>query len=344
MDNAVQRAENQCAPTARRSVLTDPSGRVIDYLRLSVTDRCNFRCTYCMPREGLPFIPHRNILSYEEMLRLVAVFTGLGIAKYKVTGGEPLCRKGIMGFLRNLASVPGVAEVTLTTNGSLAGRRLEEMAEAGIRTVNFSCDAFTPEAFGRITRAATPPETVRDNMERAAALGMRVKVNTVPIRNHNEAELLPMARFALERGYHIRFIELMPIGSGRELRGIPLPEVRTALEREFGPLTAVTRKTGNGPASMYAVKGYFGQVGFIAALTGRFCPACNRVRLTSTGFLKTCLCHEAGVDLKGAIADGASDEDLRRLVLDAVAGKPAGHTFAFPGSGERRFFMNTVGG
>lgn len=327
-----------------KSFLTDSSGRVVDYLRLSITDRCNFRCAYCMPSEGLPFIPHGKILSYEEMLRLAGIFTELGIIHYKVTGGEPLCRRGAMGFVRDLAALPGVAEVTLTTNGSLAGKYLDDLAGAGIKTINFSCDAFTPDAFESITRSGASPDAVRDAMERAAGLGIRVKVNTVPIRGRNEAELLPLARFALERGYHIRFIELMPIGSGRVLQGIPLPEVRDALEREFGPLRVVARKTGNGPAVMHTVKGYPGFVGYIAALSGRFCSACNRVRLTSTGFLKTCLCHDAGVDLKAAMTTGATDKELRQLILGAVADKPGGHTFSFSDPEGDRFFMNTVGG
>lgn len=343
MENAAP-AKKPCTPAGLAPGLTDSSGRVIDYLRLSITDRCNFRCAYCMPHEGLPFIPHKKILSYEEMLRLAAIFTDLGIAHYKVTGGEPLCRKGAMEFIRDLAALPGVAEVTLTTNGSLVGKYLEKLAGAGIKTINFSCDAFTPETFESITRSGASPDAVRNAMERAAVLGVRVKVNTVPIRGRNEAELLPLARFALERGYHIRFIELMPIGSGRMLLGIPLPEVREELEREFGPLRVVAYKTGNGPAVMHKVKGYPGLVGYIAALSGRFCAACNRVRLTSTGFLKTCLCHEAGVDLKGAMAKGASDGELRQLIQDAVNSKPGGHTFSFSDPGGDRFFMNTVGG
>lgn len=342
--NTVQLTDARCTCAGPAPGLADSQGRSIDYLRLSITDRCNFRCAYCMPQEGVSFVPHEKILSYEETLRLAAIFTDLGIIHYKVTGGEPLCRKGAVEFIRDLAASSGVAEVTLTTNGSLAGNYLEDLARAGIGSINFSCDAFTPEVFGSITRSSVSPAAIRENMEAAAALGLRVKVNTVPLRGHNEAELLPMARFALERGYHIRFIELMPIGSGRILHGIPLSEVRDMLEREFGPLRAVARKTGNGPAVMYSVRGYPGLVGFIAALSGRFCSTCNRVRLTSTGFFKTCLCHEEGVDLKRAMTNGATDGELGHLILDAVNSKPGGHTFSFLDSGKDHFFMNTVGG
>lgn len=343
--NDVERCmKSQRTNAGRKPGLTDSSGRSIDYLRLSITDRCNFRCTYCMPQEGIPFIPHADILSYEAIFRLVAILADLGVIHYKVTGGEPLCRKGAMGFIKELAAMPGVAEVTVTTNGSLAGDCLEDMAMAGVSAINFSCDAFTPEVFRSITRSETSLAQIRENMERAAALGLRVKVNAVPIRDHNAAELLPIARFALERGFHLRFIELMPIGSGRVLRGIPLPDVRHMLEREFGPLRIVAKKTGNGPAVMYNVQGYPGLVGFIAALSDRFCAACNRVRLTATGYLKSCLCHEAGVDLREAMAKGADDEELRQLIVNAVADKPNGHTFSFSDPGEDRFSMNSVGG
>ena len=341
MNNTAHETKNR---ETRPSCLIDSQGRSIDYLRLSLTDRCNFRCAYCMPYEGLPFIPHTKILSYEEIFRLVAIFTSLGITHYKITGGEPLCRKGAMECIRDLADFPGVGEITLTTNGSLAGHYLEELAKAGINAINFSCDAFSPEVFDSITRSGIQPAIIRENMEKAAALGLRVKINTVPIRDHNETELLPLARFALERGYHIRFIELMPIGSGQRLYGVPLPEVRDMLEREFGTLCAVERKTGNGPAVMYTVDNYPGLVGFIAALSGRFCSQCNRVRLTSTGFLKTCLCYEAGVDLKEAIARQATDVELRQLIVAAVNSKPDGHTFSFSKTGGDHFFMNTVGG
>jgi len=342
--NAKRCLESRCTNAGRKPGLTGSSGRSIDYLRLSITDRCNFRCIYCMPQEGMPFIPHENILSYEAILRLVAILADLGVIHYKVTGGEPFCRKGAMGFIKDLAAMPGVAEVTVTTNGSLAGNCLEDLAGAGVSAINFSCDAFTPEVFRSVTRSDASLASIRENMERAAALGLRVKINAVPIRGHNAAELLPIARFALERGFHIRFIELMPIGSGRVLRGIPLSDVRHMLEREFGPLRVVAEKTGNGPAVMHRVQGYPGLVGFIAALSGRFCAACNRVRLTATGYLKSCLCHEAGVDLREAMEEGADDEELRQLIVHAVAGKPNGHTFSFSNPEGDHFFMNSVGG
>lgn len=326
------------------SGLADAFGRRITYARLSLTDRCNFRCLYCMPHEGMPFIPHEHIMSYEELLRLCRVMVSLGISRFKVTGGEPLCRKGAVGFIRDLARLPGVEEVSLTSNGALLEPHSAELATAGVRRITFSCDAFEQETFARLSRSDTSLQTVLRAMERAAENGMLVKVNTVPLKGYNDSQLVPLARYALERGYHIRFIELMPVGKARSLEGLPQDAIFAALAREFGPLLPVKRKTGNGPAVVYEVDGYPGLIGFIAALSGRFCDSCNRVRLTATGFLKTCLCHDAGVDCRTSARSGATDEQLASLIRNAVRDKPLGHTFSFAGQEQSPFFMNSVGG
>jgi len=330
--------------TGSETVLRDGFGRHIDYLRLSLTDRCNFRCIYCMPQEGLPFISHDQILSYEEMLRLSGLMASLGITRIKVTGGEPFCRKGSAGFIRSLAALPGIAEVTLTSNGSLLGPHLEDLAKSGLHAVTFSCDALDQDVFAAIARTDTRLDAIKGAMQQAAALGMLVKINTVPLKGHNIGQLVPLARFALERGYHIRFIELMPVGNGRTLSGLPQEELFALLEGAFGRLERVHERTGNGPALIYSAKGYPGRIGFIAALSGRFCDSCNRMRLTSTGFLKTCLCHDAGVDLRIPLRNGADDHSLRQTILEAVAAKPLGHTFSFIDKKESGFFMSSVGG
>ena len=326
------------------SLLHDVTGRHIDYIRLSLTDRCNFRCIYCMPHGGQSFLPHSSIVTYEELLRLAGVFSSLGIRHYKVTGGEPFCRKGAISFIRELAGMEGVDEVTLTTNGSLVEPYLAELVESGVSTVTFSCDAFDDEAFQNICRTDTSVGILRRAMDAAANLGMKVKINTVPLKDYNDATLVPLTRYALERGHQIRFIELMPVGSGKTLAGIPQVEVFERMGREFGRLTRVSRKMGNGPAVLYEVEGYPGFIGFISAMTGKFCSICNRVRLTSTGFLKTCLCHDVGVDLKTAMQRGVSDKELTSIIIDAVREKPAGHTFSFAPSLEREFFMHSIGG
>jgi cyclic pyranopterin phosphate synthase len=325
-------------------VLHDAFGRHINYARLSLTDRCNFRCIYCMPHQGTSFIPHENILSYEELLRLCALMTKIGITRYKITGGEPLCRKNAIYFIRNLVKIPGIEDVTITTNGTLAAPVLDELAAIGLRSVTFSLDAFLQKTLSAIARVKIPLENILAAIDKAAALGMQVKLNVVPIKGYNDSELADLASYALERGFHIRFIELMPIGQGKTLTGIPQNELFQRMEHKFGQLKKVGHKTGNGPATVYGVEGYSGCIGFIAALSARFCGDCNRVRLVSTGFLKTCLCHETGVDLRTPLRTGCTDEKLTWIIRAAVRNKPKGHTFFLNSPEERRFNMHSVGG
>jgi len=299
---------------------------------------------YCMPSEGQPFINHDEILTYEELLRLAGIFASLGICRYKVTGGEPFCRKGATNFLRELTHMNGVSMVTVTTNGTLIEEHLENLAETGISAVTFSCDAFTDEVFRRICRVDSKMAHIRHVMERAARLGIRVKINTVPLRGYNEDDLVPLARYALEKGFQIRFIELMPVGSAKTLEGIPLADVHALMEKTFGPFHPVARKMGNGPAVVYEVERGGGYIGFIAAMTNKFCATCNRVRLTSTGFFKTCLCHDVGVDLKAAMRNGVGDKELANIIIAAVRNKPEGHSFSFAPSREGIFFMHSIGG
>jgi len=297
-----------------------------------------------MPPEGQPFINHDKIVTYEELLRLTRIFASLGICRYKVTGGEPFCRKGAANFLRELAHMDGVRMVTVTTNGALVEEHLETLAEAGVSTVTFSCDAFTDEVFKRISRADGKMAHTRRVMERAARFGMRVKINTVPLRGYNEDDLIPLARYALEQGFQIRFIELMPVGSAKALEGIPLADVFALMEKTFGPFHSAAQKMGNGPAVVYEIGKGGGYIGFIAAMTNKFCATCNRVRLTSTGFFKTCLCHDVGVDLKAVMRNGAGDKELANIITAAVRNKPEGHSFSFAPSREDGFFMHSIGG
>ncbi len=329
-----------------RNALFDDFGRRIDYLRVSLTDRCTFRCIYCMPPDGMPHIPHAEILSYEELLRLCRISADLGVSRYKITGGEPLCRKGATSFIRRLKALPGVGSVTLTTNGFLLGQAVPDLAAAPLDSVTVSLDAFTQETFSRITRSGVCLDGILRTMDQAREAGLRVKINTVPVEGVNETELLPLARYALEKGFQIRFIELMPVGKGKTHTGVGCDSVRAMLEAAFGPLTPLLERTGNGPAECMRVRGYPGSVGFIAALSHAFCGRCNRLRLTSTGFLKTCLHHENGCDLKGPLRAGASDADLARIIQETVRTKPRAHDFATLATSraETPFLMNSIGG
>lgn len=326
--------------------LSDAHGRRIDYMRLSLTDRCNFRCVYCMPPEGRAHLPHAEILSYEELLRFCRISAALGISRYKVTGGEPLCRKGAMDFIRDLKGLPGVRQVTLTTNGALLRGFLPQLAEIGIDGINVSLDTLEPEHYRTVTGSSALPGEAIAAMREAKNLGILVKINAVPIAGHNDADLAPLARFALENGYHLRFIELMPVGQARTYRGVLQADIRRGMEREFGPLTPLGRRIGNGPAEHFTLAGHNGSLGFISALSKKFCHTCNRVRFTASGFLKVCLHHETGRDMKALLRGNASDQELAEAIRGAIREKPLSHCFeeaANPG-GPKVFFMNSVGG
>ncbi len=323
------------------SGLCDSHGRTIDYMRISVTDRCNFRCVYCMPVEGEPFIPHGNILTYEEILRVCRIASSLGVSRYKITGGEPLCRRGVVGFIADLKKLPGVEKVTLTTNGALLGPHVEELAAAGVDSVTVSLDSLSEQHLRDITRVRVPVGDILDALTRIRALGVRIKINVVPLKDYNRNDLVELARRAFDLGCHIRFIELMPVGLGGQYAGVDQAEIRASMEAAFGPLKPLERSIGNGPAVCYEVAGCKGSVGFISALTAKFCHACNRVRLTSAGFLKTCLHHEAGVQLRELLRGGATDDEVEAAIRRAVAEKPKAHDFGHSGAGE---LMSSIGG
>lgn len=324
--------------------LRDMHGRVIDYLRLSLTDRCNFRCIYCMPPQGQEHIPHADILSYEEMLRLAAIFAGLGVTRFKITGGEPLCRKGAVDFIRRVKDLSEATEVSLTSNGTLLAPHLDDLAAMGIDGINVSLDTLSPDHYGRITRSKIPLGAVLPVMARARELGIRVKINVVPLKGYNEDDLPELARYALENGYHIRFIELMPVGPGITHEGVGQDDIRAMVESAFGPLRPLKLRIGNGPAEHFKVGDYPGSVGFISALSKKFCRSCNRVRLTAAGYLKSCLHHDIGVDLQPLLRKGADDEALVAAIEGAVRRKPAAHMLEPGLSPEKTFLMNTVGG
>ncbi len=326
--------------------LYDAHGRKIDYIRLSLTDRCNFRCVYCMPPEGEPHIPHEEILSYEELLRFCAITAKLGISRYKITGGEPLCRKGAVDFIRALKKLPGVEQTTLTTNGTYLAPHVDNLADIGVNGINVSLDSLNQENFNHITRGKTPVSAIVEAMARAKAKGIRIKLNVVPLQGYNEAELPQLTRFALSRGYHIRFIELMPVGTGKIYNGVSQATIRAMIEKEFGSLHPLGRSIGNGPAECYQVASHPGSVGFISAMSKKFCHSCNRIRFTSLGYLKTCLHHDVGIDLKPLLRGKLPDQSIETAIIQAVAQKPKAHEFsrtALPGE-PKNFYMNSVGG
>jgi len=301
--------------------LVDGFGRTIDYLRVSVTDRCNLRCLYCMPKEGVGWIPHEDVLRCEEALRICRILAGLGIKSVRVTGGEPLLRRGLADFISELKAIDGINHVGLTTNGVLLGEQLESLAKAGLDAVNISINTMDTEKFLRLARVESEVNVV-SVVDQAMEMGFDVKVNTVMIRGFNEDEITALAGLAKPRNMAARFIELMPLGEAASFKPFYTHEALALIEGEYGPMLPVTAKLGNGPAEYYAIAGFAGHIGFISPMSRRFCESCNKLRLTASGFLKLCLCGDTGIDLRRLVRGNASDEEITGLICEQLALKP----------------------
>ena len=304
----------------------DSTQRSIHYLRLSVTDLCNLRCRYCMP-DGVEKLEREAVLTYEEFLRLAALFAQCGIDTVRVTGGEPLVRKGVDQLVAGLKAIPGIRKVTMTTNGILLARQLPALQKAGLDSVNISLDTLRPEVFAQIT-ARDEFSHVMEGIRAALASGLPVKLNCVPQVGVNEGELETLAALAETHPLQVRFIEMMPIGYGAAMPCISGPDLRQRFARRWPELQPATGAAfGDGPAVYYTVPGWQGSVGFIAAVHGKFCASCNRVRLTSQGFLRPCLASEAGCDLRALVRGGASDAELLQAIRETIWAKPREHHF-----------------
>ncbi len=319
--------------------MEDPFGHRISYLRVSITDRCNERCEYCMPQEERDWLPRSELLSYEEVLRVVRVGAGLGISKVRVTGGEPLTRRDVVRFLEALAKVPGIRDLGLSTNGTLLARPLPDgrstaraVREAGVGSVNVSLDTLDRAAYAKTTGRDLLPEVVA-GIDAARDAGFeRIKLNTVLMRHRNEHELWDLAAFARERGLLLRFIELMPVSTTEVLTEdnfLSVGEAKRLLEFRLGRLVPRPDIRTNGPASYYEVAATGQILGFIGAITNlHFCETCNKLRLTCEGKLRPCLGSHLEFDLREALRDPATDdEEMARLLLAVVARKPERHDF-----------------
>ena len=306
--------------------MIDGQGRVIDYLRISVTDRCNLRCIYCMPEKGIPMVSHQDVLSYEEILRLVLIFASLGIRKIKLTGGEPLVRKGIPELVRKLKAIKGIEQVTLTTNGLTLSHQIEDLERAGLDGVNLSIDTLNPQVYARITRRQSFDQAMEGFHAALYRSQIPLKINCVPMGIEGQK---PEALAELARKYpvHVRYIEMMPIGIGREFQPQKEDDILERLRKKYGDCERYQEILGNGPGHYYSFEEFQGKVGFISALSHKFCGACNRIRLTSQGYLKTCLQYETGADLRVLLRGGASDEAIREAIQNAVLQKPDSHHF-----------------
>jgi len=324
------------------TVLKDRFERTIDYMRISVTDRCNLRCIYCMPVGGLPPIEHKEILRYEEIAQIISTAARVGVKKIRITGGEPLVRRNIPHLVKLIREIGCIRDVSLTTNGILLERYADALAEAGLNRINVSLDSLRPDRYREITRGGDLKAVFR-GLQAAEKAGLNpVKINMVPIRGVNDDEISDFSRMTLGSPYQVRFIEFMPFGL-RETwateKFIPSEEIRSVAEK-IGTLRPVVMKKA-GPARYFKYGGAAGVLGFISPLSNHFCGECNRLRLTADGKLRPCLFSETEIDIRSALRSGASDAEIERLIRLSIEVKPEGHNMQIGNTKIRSFREQT---
>ncbi len=318
--------------------MLDQYNRKIDYLRISVTDRCNLHCAYCQPQQTA-FVPHAEILRYEEILHICQLAVQLGVNKFKITGGEPLLRRDCCDFISKLKQTEGVEQVTLTTNGTLLSQFLPQLVAAGVDCVNVSLDTLDADDYARLTGGRL--QEVLQGLDALAGSGLRCKLNCVPLADMGVGQLLTLLKLAHRYGAPLRFIELMPLACNNTLAGISGREIRSQLQQAGLVLQRDGARYGNGPAVYWHVAGYRMPVGFIESIHNKFCSSCNRVRLTSVGLLQPCLYSDCGLSLKRMLRDGLGDDMLLAAMCETIVAKPSGHQFD---TSPARFSMNQIGG
>ncbi len=332
---------NQRPPTR----LVDACNRHLNYLRVSITDRCNLACGYCLPEEAVPRLAHAAILRYEEILRIVRVAVRLGITKVRVTGGEPLVRRGVCDFLAELAAVPGLRDISLTTNGVLLTETVERIRSAGVTRLNVSLDTLRPERYRAITGRDFFGR-VWEGILAAESLGFQpIKLNAVVLHGVNDDELIDLARLCWDHPFHVRFIEFMPIGRSH-FAGKPTllaPEIMRRIAA-LGTLIPVPRSEHDGPARRFRIEGARGEIGFISAISRHFCDRCNRLRLTANGQLRPCLMSDCQEDLKGPMRSGCSDDDLAEIFFKTIQCKPSDHHLSVGEPAHVCCQMRSIGG
>lgn len=326
--------------------MQDSHGRTIDYIRISVTDQCNLRCVYCMPCENTGLSACQ--LTIAELETLCGCFAELGIQNIKITGGEPLMRRDVAEIIFRIKKIPGIRSVTLTTNGVLLAEKIKKLREAGLDAVNISMDSLSETEYEEISQRNMLGKTLEGLEAALACPGLSVKINCVPIKGMNDSQIVPIAALAKDRNLHVRFIEMMPIGYGKNFAFQGEEEIKRRLEKELGiHLVPYEGRLGHGPSHYYTAKGFQGKIGFISAVTHKFCDDCNRVRLTSDGFLKTCLQYNIGCDLKALLEKKAPREQLLTAIRESIYNKPLCHHFEQPEKDrqtEEQRGMSQIGG
>ncbi|PKN51506.1 MAG: GTP 3',8-cyclase MoaA [Deltaproteobacteria bacterium HGW-Deltaproteobacteria-13] len=330
--------------------MLDKFNREINYLRVSITDRCNLRCSYCRPKEGISLQGHEDILRYEEIIRIVSIAVKMGLVKVRVTGGEPLVRRGFVDFLADLKKISGLRDISLTTNGILLEQFAQNIYDAGVSRINISLDSLNKDKYFRITRGGNLDDVLR-GIARAEEVGFfPIKINTVAIKGFNDDEAADFVRLAAEKPFQVRFIELMPVGHTNLDYGedyMPTWQLIEQISRhyELEPVKNKRNKS-DGPAKIFKIKGGLGEIGFINPVSDHFCSTCNRMRLTSDGKLRVCLLNEAEIDLKKALRENCSDAELEKLIRDAVLLKPKQHDLICTDNSVKKCYrnMSEIGG
>jgi len=308
--------------------MRDNLGRKINYLRISITDNCNLRCIYCMPKEGAIYHKEEEMISIDEASKLVKIFSELGIEKVRVTGGEPLLRTGVCELVKNMSSIDSIKEIALTTNGILLHNYLDELYQNGLTTLNVSLDTIDTEKYKEMTRIGNVHNVI-DAIKKAKKYHLKVKLNSLIIRDFNEDEVESLVEFAIQNEVILRFIELMPIGYGKNLKGFKNEELKKRIEEKYSLMDFDDDSLGpsKGPAKYYRLGETDQLIGFISPISKCFCETCNRVRITSDGKLKECLYYEGNLDLKEELRMGTSDEEIREKIIKAVILKKDQHKF-----------------
>ena len=323
--------------------MLDRFKREIDYLRISVTENCNLKCVYCIDENTLPNFCNKEYLSEDEIIRIVTQCAVLGIKKIRITGGEPLVRKDIESLIGRINQIDGIEEIYITTNRVLLKDKLAKLKENGLTGVNISLDSLKRDRFEKLTRFDKLSQ-VLSAIDKALSLNLKVKINTVIVDDINKDEIIDFVNLTKNKNLQVRFIELMPIGEGKKHQGTSNEEVLNIIEKNFENIQILKRNKRSGPAHYIRVEDFKGSVGFISPISSCFCEECNRIRLTSEGFLKKCLHYSYGADLKRYLKHGIDDENLKKLIEDTIYNKPEKHYFMKECDNKENKYMNQIGG
>ncbi len=323
---------------------TNEDTRVINYLRISITDKCNLACQYCVPKDSLPLLLHEDIARYEEILRITNIAVKLGITKVRITGGEPLIKKGVLNFIKKISKIKGIEDISITTNGVLLKQNIDQLIDSGVNRLNISLDTLKPEKFKSIS-GRDFFDKVWNGIMAAHEKGITpIKLNTVALRGVNDDEMSEIASLTLKYPFHVRFIEYMPMGNSAVdiSQQILTPEIKNRIEKDLGPLQPVDRAKHDGPARRFKALDAIGEIGFISPISSHFCHQCSRMRLTSTGKLRPCLLNNYELDILSSLRNGASDKELTDIIKTAFKTKPAQHRLDKEANVKTQ--MSTIGG